>query len=105
MNALDEILPRYVTAGYSVVARTDTSAQLVRGRSMSGRDVVAGGIIGGLFGATKEQVYLSVDAGGAVVGARPGRTVCGRCGKLQGAWRDKCQHCGAKYAEHAPLPA
>jgi hypothetical protein len=30
---------------------------------------------------------------------------CGRCGKpLSTFWKGKCEHCGASYAEFAPLP-
>ncbi len=33
------------------------------------------------------------------------RMACGRCRKpLSPAWRGKCKHCGAAFAESAPVP-
>jgi hypothetical protein len=33
------------------------------------------------------------------------RMACGRCHKpLSPAWRGKCKHCGAVFAEYAPMP-
>lgn len=45
------------------------------------------------------------DPAGAGYKAPPGY-VCGRClSPLSPAWRDKCKHCGARYAEFAPIPS
>jgi hypothetical protein len=33
------------------------------------------------------------------------RMLCGKCGKpLSPAWRGKCEHCKARYAEFTPVP-
>lgn len=46
---------------------------------------------------------------GAIAFAKPGGAPrsgrsCGRCGKpLSPAWKDKCNHCGARFSEIAPV--
>lgn len=36
----------------------------------------------------------------------PKRSVCGNCGKpVSPYWRDRCNHCKARYSEHPPVPA
>jgi hypothetical protein len=56
------------------------------------------GLMGFLFGPIGLLMAVTAKSGAAWTGSR-----CGKCGKpLSPAWKTKCNHCGATFAEFPP---
>ena len=121
-NALQQAVAAEIASGARLESQMGTMAVVVRGKPVNHiLHLILSLLTAGIWLIVwlvlvltnkRERVILTVDEAGTVSrsvatgGQAAPRSLCGRCGKLLSpVWRDKCAHCGARFAEYPPVTA